>query len=237
MIFGKFQLFLTLFGALLLKMETPFFGNDSQMQELDVQLLSKMIIYSTVMLLVVWILTLGHDIYTFRRKIAEAKAMRIREQETKRRFTTATEKLANIRLLSRSNTMEKSRKFWNSNVSANISYKRKEEEQTVDKSIKEIKKPIVADNNEKKETIGESTVFKESNSGEIEKKQNDVIEPKKGEVEIKEETKVVAAIVGTEMKDIKVEHTFIDDDAKTNEKTEPVAPVVEQKKKKSKIML
>ena len=58
-----------------------------------------------------------------------------------------------------------------------------------------------------------------------------------GEVEIKEETKIVAAIVGAEMKDIKVEHTFIDDDAKTNEKTEPVAPVVEQKKKKSKIML
>jgi hypothetical protein len=178
MIFGKFQLFLTLFGALLLKMETPFFGNDSQMQELDVQLLSKMIIYSTVMLLVVWILTLGHDIYTFRRKIAEAKAMRIREQETKRRFTGANERLANIRRLSRSNTMEKSRKFWDSNVSGNISYKRKEEEQTVDKSIKEIKNPIVADNNEKKETIGESTVCKESNSGEIEKKQNDVIDSK-----------------------------------------------------------
>ena len=29
MIFGKFQLFLVLFGALLLKMETPFFANDS----------------------------------------------------------------------------------------------------------------------------------------------------------------------------------------------------------------
>ena len=33
MIFGKFQLFLVLFGALLLKMETPFFLIDSSMRD------------------------------------------------------------------------------------------------------------------------------------------------------------------------------------------------------------
>ena len=93
MIFGKFQLFLTLFGALLLKMETPFFGNDSQMRELDIKLLTYIIIYSTALLLVVWLATVIDDIYSHQKHIQEANQRRQKAIEGKRRFHLMQSKL------------------------------------------------------------------------------------------------------------------------------------------------
>ncbi len=92
MIFGKFQLFLTLFGALLLKMETPFFTNDSQMRELDVTMLSNVIIYGALALLLVWVVTVSHDIYSHRRKLREAIEIRQKEIEGKRKFAALKNK-------------------------------------------------------------------------------------------------------------------------------------------------
>jgi len=100
MIFGKFQLFLVLFGALLLKMETPFFANDSSMQEMDVSLLSNMVIYSTVLLLVVWVATIGHDIYISKKVEKEKMEIRKRTQENKRKYHLMKSKISMIGSLS-----------------------------------------------------------------------------------------------------------------------------------------
>jgi hypothetical protein len=100
MIFGKFQLFLVLFGALLLKMETPFFANDSSMQEMDVSLLSNMVIYSTVLLLVVWVATIGHDIYISKKVEKEKMEIRKRTQENKRKYHLMKGKISMIGSLS-----------------------------------------------------------------------------------------------------------------------------------------
>jgi hypothetical protein len=86
MIFGKFQLFLTLFGALLLKMETPFFANDSQMNELDVSILGSIIVYSNILLLVIWLLTVCHDVHDNKNKQRLAKEDRERRQRNKLKF-------------------------------------------------------------------------------------------------------------------------------------------------------
>ena len=61
MIASKFQLFLTLNMGMLLKLEAPFFEQDSSMTELDASIISSLIIYTTCALLVSFIAAMVYD--------------------------------------------------------------------------------------------------------------------------------------------------------------------------------
>ena len=111
MISGKFQLFLCLISALLLKMEVSFFQNDSSMQEMDINFLSKLIIYSTVLLLVVWVLTVIYDIYLAREKNREEIRISNREKKSKSKFKAMHKKLKLISMLQSEELIEERADF------------------------------------------------------------------------------------------------------------------------------
>ena len=92
MISGKFQLFLCLISALLLKMEVSF-PNDSSMQEMDIKFLSKLIIYSSVTLLVLWIITIFYDIWIARSKRLEEAIVINRERRSRLKFKNFHKKM------------------------------------------------------------------------------------------------------------------------------------------------
>merc|ERR1711871_723019 len=93
MISAKFQLFLCLISALLLKMEVSFFQNDSSMQEMDIKFLSKLIIYSSVTLLVLWIITIFYDIWIARSKRLEEAIVINRERRSRLKFKNFHKKM------------------------------------------------------------------------------------------------------------------------------------------------
>jgi len=69
MIASKFQLFLTLNMGLLLKLEAPFFEQDSSMTELDASIISRLIIYTTCILLMSFIAAMVYDCLEERQKV------------------------------------------------------------------------------------------------------------------------------------------------------------------------
>lgn len=82
---GKMQLFLTLMLALLLKMETPFFSGNSQMDEIDIGAISTIIISSSALLVISWICAVIYESMTgvIRRRRERARDEEARQMKQK----------------------------------------------------------------------------------------------------------------------------------------------------------
>ena len=74
-------------------MEVSFFQNDSSMQEMDIKFLSKLIIYSSVTLLVLWIITIFYDIWIARSKRLEEAIVINRERRSRLKFKNFHKKM------------------------------------------------------------------------------------------------------------------------------------------------
>ena len=94
MIASKFQLFLVLSMALLLKMEAPLFAQDSSMQEMDISFMSMMIIYTTCLLLAAFVFAMYWDYHTAQQKRRELELSRMHEKNATSRFKALKKKVA-----------------------------------------------------------------------------------------------------------------------------------------------